>query len=1477
MYPILRYFFALTVVIYTFLPSSSFAASSSVTANVITKFNYFGKEQGLEQPTVMFIVEDKLGFIWLGTQTGVYRFDGQEFKSFNPQNSGLSNGFVTSMLVNELGELWVGTESGLNKYDAKLERFNSQTYEKLSHETIWSTYEDKSNRIWVGTSSGLYVLNVELQQFELLRYTINGQAIPLKEVKTIYQGNDGLTWISTDKGSNYLIDPVADTIFDLNKDNPLGITLANNKINQILLFNDSSLLILQDKEIILYSNESLKTLYRSQGVDSTKFARAVFDSDDILWVSTNNGLMQFSHHDEHFTLLKISEPQDTFTIINDKNKTIWFGTHQNGLGRHTYQSKLFNHLSSINNGLIDDVVWAIKEGKKDEIWIAGNSPILTRFNLRDKTLARFDSSLRGIKSLFTESNGDVYIGSYDGLYRYKDTVNGFNKSREKLTDFEVTYLATDKRYIYASSWGKGLFRIDKNNTGDSALEKMSVDSHTLPYITTLKTDKTRLYTGTLDGLYVFDLLSGLSKQVLELKGKRVSYVFSDISGIYVSTGSNGIYLFDHQFSTLLHHYDDPKIIGRAVYSILKGNNDSLWMSTDKGVLKLLTNGSVLHYDTTDGLQGNDFNDNSALKSQSGFLFFGGAKGLNYIDSNQVPQPMKVKPKLVFTDFMVFNNPVEIGHVVDNQKVRLEESIVSASSVTLSYSDYPFELTYNLINHPQSNKISYRYKMRGVDSGWLKGKKHRTATYTSLGFGHYLFEVEAINKDSNQVVASKSIKVIVTPPWWLSTIALSVYVIIFIALLFIVANIIRHRKRSAVEVRDAAKRLELSLWGSGDLMWDWDLVTNHMHHSEHWKQFDYKGLNEEELLKVHPKDRDKVTQRLAAHLAGDTEFFEASYRIKRIDDPDCWIWIIDRAKVVTRTVDDKPLRMAGTIRDITLLKNAEVRLNLQANVMSNISDAIYVMDLNFNIVEVNKAFSQITGFSFDLVRNNKRIFSSYQGGVAEQIQKRLKNGLNWVGEVKALKPNHDCYHIELHANPMLDNDNEISHYVVAFSDITQRKNTELELRNLSNIDPLTKLPNRSYFQYAHRNLIRRKERHALLIMDIDNFKKINDSMGHDEGDKLLCFIAERIDTRINCQHLLCRLGGDEFALLLEDVDEISTITQVLYEIERAMQDPFELNDEILVMNCSVGVAIYPNDGETTENMLQSADTAMYHAKSETGFSYQFFNPSMNESAVRRLRVESLIRQALKNDWFEVYYQPKIDLKTGSLMGMEALVRLAHPEHGVISPSEFIPVAEDTGLIIAIGEKVLDRACYATQQWRKNGLFSGRVAVNLAARQFAQEDLIQRIDHVLECTQLPLANLELEITESTVIEDPELAITTMQKLADKGIHLALDDFGTGYSSLSYLKRFPIHTLKIDKAFIDDLTDERNERHMVASIISIAHSMGLSVVAEGVEEKEQLDALRELDCETIQGFYFSRPLSEQDFTSYLLKRNDKKVTAM
>ncbi|NRA59703.1 MAG: EAL domain-containing protein [Psychrobium sp.] len=1468
--------FSILVSVFASLSTSANNSVPSHLVKTITKINYFGIEHGLEQSTVFDLVQDRHGFLWLATQSGVVRFDGDKFRTFNVIQGGIAHNLIRTLFIDSKNRLWVGTENGLNRYDEINERFVSYNNRGLLDNKILSIYEDNNNRLWVSTGSAIHILREEGQKFEVLTFDINGDiSLSPKQIMAIYQDEKGFIWLGAGREQNYLIDPLLNKLYLLEEENPLGLKIKNQSINQIIPYQNNEMLIISNREILKISQGRSIVLLKLQQ-QSEKLRRASFDAGGDLWVSSNEGISRYQLKDEKLLLLEHMSDSAAWSILKDKENTMWFGSHLKGLGQHTGRANYFKQFSAENNVLADNVVWSLGEDSHQNVWIAGNSSKLNKLNIRTREVSYFETKIEGGKTLALDKNGYIYIGSDQGLYRFDVTSEEFLGSKTKLSDKEVAYLTIHENHIYIGAWAEGLYRISLIQGDDQTHHRMLFSGKDIPYITTLISDNNMLYVGTLTGLLVIDSENDLFTEIQLLKNQRVSYVHVGKQGVYVSTGSDGVYLFSHDLTQLIKRYDKKTIKNSAIYSALSDEFGQLWMSTDNGIIKVNPNEKIEQFNLSDGLQGLDFNDNSALKGSDGNLYFGGVNGLNYIK----PRPSGIinnqTPKLLFTEFSVFNKPVMIAESMENV-VRLKQSIIHTPDITLNYSDYPFEFTFNLINYSQPDKVFYQYKIQGIDNDWIRSKDTKTATYTNLQFGHYQLEIEAYLKENGKKLASNKINIEILPPIWLSAMALSIYIMLLAIVAFVIFRVFCQRRQSAKALKLSAERLELSLWGSGDMMWDWDIVKDKMHLTKHWQQFDYEGLLDQKFSKIHPNDRSRVEVRLQKHLRGELKFFEANYRIKRKDEPEQWIWILDRAKVVSRSPELVPLRMTGTIRDITALKSAELTLNLQANVMAHISDAIYVLDLGFNVVEINKAFEKITGLMRVQVIDNQRIFSTYHGNVSQHVRQRLSSGLEWSGEVKAIKPSGDYYFIELNINPMRDDDDEISHYVAAFSDITKRKETEQELRNLSNIDPLTKLPNRSYFQYAHRNLIRRKQPHALLTMDVDNFKKVNDSMGHDEGDKLLCMIAERIDSKIDCQHLLCRLGGDEFALLLEDIDQISMITQVLYEIEVSMQAPFYLNNEVLVMSGSIGVAIYPADGETTENMLQSSDTAMYHAKSDPGFSYQFFDSSMNESAVRRLHIESLIRQALKNDWFEVYYQPKIDVKTRQVTGMEALVRLVHPELGLISPNEFIPIAEDTGLVIAIGEKVLDKACYATQQWRKSGLFNGRVAINLAAKQFAQIDLIQRIDHILECTQLPLANLELEITEGTVIVDPELAIKTMHKLTDKGIHLALDDFGTGYSSLTYLKRFPIHTLKIDKAFIDDLGKEQGEKNMVASIISIAHNMGLSVVAEGVEKEEQVAALEQLNCETIQGFYFSRPLSEDDFTAMLLQHKMEKEKAL
>ncbi|KKO47060.1 diguanylate phosphodiesterase [Arsukibacterium ikkense] len=675
---------------------------------------------------------------------------------------------------------------------------------------------------------------------------------------------------------------------------------------------------------------------------------------------------------------------------------------------------------------------------------------------------------------------------------------------------------------------------------------------------------------------------------------------------------------------------------------------------------------------------------------------------------------------------------------------------------------------------------------------------------------------------------------------------------------------RYHKRLA----KSEERLRLSLWGSGDELWDWRIESGELYRSSSWlKPVELKPETRDfppNKQQIHPQDLARVVNLLHEHLNGGSAFFEATYRLRTAEGS--YIWVLDRGKIVAYASNGNPSRMTGTLKNIHQLKEAEGRMQLFARCLENISDAVLVCDTQFCIIEVNPAFNSITGKNRTAVINSRFELSLYPSRFMHEIQLQLAKHGRWSGEIREQKESGEVYQAELAFDVIKDEEGNPQQYVGVLSDITERKLREAELSRLANNDTLTGLPNRAVFMVKLASLVTHDAVHALLVFDLDNFKKINDSLGHELGDNLLCKLAQRLHTDPRYQNKLYRLGGDEFAVLLNDTNDIHNITLMAKGLLEQINRPFFISQHELAVTSSIGIVLFPDDGNDPQALLRNADTAMYHAKNNGANRYLFFNDSMNKQAVKRLQVENLIRYGLKEDYFSVFYQPKMDILTGNLVGMEALVRFITPKGGLVSPASFIPIAEETGQIVEIGAVVLRKACEDVKRWLALGLFQGRVAVNLSAKQFMLPNLCQQIDDVLEQCELPSYHLELEITEGTVMQSPKLAIDTMKKLRARGIHLAMDDFGTGYSSLAYLKQFPLNTLKIDKAFIDDMDNARG-RNMVDTIVTIAHNLSLNVVAEGVETKDQLDMLRKLRCETIQGFYYSKPLSAVDFAEFLL----------
>ncbi len=556
---------------------------------------------------------------------------------------------------------------------------------------------------------------------------------------------------------------------------------------------------------------------------------------------------------------------------------------------------------------------------------------------------------------------------------------------------------------------------------------------------------------------------------------------------------------------------------------------------------------------------------------------------------------------------------------------------------------------------------------------------------------------------------------------------------------------------------------------------------------------------------------------------------------------------------------------------------ERQLRLFARVFEHSADAIMVTDGEGRIVRVNEAFTRITGYSpAEVLGRNPRMLQS--GLHDEEFYAGFWNALRkegtWQGEIWNRRKNGEIYPQWMSIGTLDAEAGEVVHFVAIFTDITDKKRSEDTIHYLAYYDGLTSLPNRPLFEEKLVQALRDGQRNgrwvAILYLDLDRFKDINDSLGHASGDRLLRSVATRLLETVRNNDVVARLGGDEFVILLSDLADGNAAGRAAATVARkviaALADPFNLEGHEVLVTASIGVALAPQDGEDAGELIKNADTAMYQVKSSGKGHYQFFSREMNLAIRRRLRLEHSLRKALEHDEFHLVFQPQVSVRQGTVIGMEALLRWRQPHGEIIPPGEFIQLAEETGLILPIDEWVLRRACAQARSWVDAGIRDFRLAVNLSGRQFHRRGLILLVGRILSEIGLEPRYLELEITEGSVMADIDRAVEVLRGLRQMGVRLAVDDFGTGYSSLSYLRRLPIHTLKVDRAFIQEIATSAQDAAIVEAIIRLGHSLGLHLVAEGVEQPEQLSVLEDQGCDSVQGYLLSRPLRAADATSLL-----------
>ena len=708
-------------------------------------------------------------------------------------------------------------------------------------------------------------------------------------------------------------------------------------------------------------------------------------------------------------------------------------------------------------------------------------------------------------------------------------------------------------------------------------------------------------------------------------------------------------------------------------------------------------------------------------------------------------------------------------------------------------------------------------------------------------------------------------------WWLGERALWAYGSSALLLVLLAAIGIDKRRRQHKAhinaLRQREDRLKLSLWGSGDGFWDWDIASNEIHREGLDRVLGMHDpsavmdLSDWKAGQVHPDDLQAVNDRIYQHVNGHTDYYESEHRLR--DANGGWVWVIARGKVVERDANGAPLRVAGTVRNIENERRQQHDARVSTEVIRTMSEAVAVLDEQQRFRQVNPAFEQANGYSStELIGQPWSMLNSPRND-AERIREReraMTEGRRWRGD--CWQRGHSGVDLLFATNIVQarDRDSEAPYFVIVQNDISDRFRTEQELRFLANYDPLTGLANRTLLMQrvaaALPEAARNQQRIALLFMDLDRFKQINDSLGHTVGDELLKAVGDRMRANLPDQAFLARQGGDEFTIMLAEPCAEEDCERIATALIEAFAEPILVRGNEVPVTPSIGIALFPDHADNPADLLRFADGAMYAAKAAGRNTFRFFRQEMSSGSRLSIALEQSARQEGLSD-FSLHYQPIYAVDGMRPVAVEALLRWSHPELGSVGPDVFVPLLEESGSIVTVGRQVVREALRQLKEWRTTGLPELRVAVNLSTLQLLRQELCADIRAALGEVGLPGSALELELTETLVMSNPEQAIRTLSELKGLGVVIAIDDFGTGYSSLSYLKRLPIDKLKLDREFIGDLQDDPDDAVIVRTMLAMAKALNIRATAEGVERQSQLRFLREHQCEEAQGFLLCRPL--------------------
>ena len=1465
---------------------------------------------GLAQHTVNAILQDQAGYVWLGTQGGLHVYDGYHYRLLqheagNPAS--LPDSVVGALAEDTHGHIWIaGNKSDIARLDpvtgkATLFALPADAPDRERRNNVGALAFDRQHTLWIGSAAGIETLDTDTgKRSRMFRFSA-GAAV--NAVSDFILAGDGTVWAATSAGVVRIgaSGEHADIVGAAQMPDAAALTIGAGG----LYYAGTS----QGLFRIDGAHDAIERVWPAADAPARAVRRIARDPQGRLWLAIeHSGLVVFDPAGaavealRHDVDMPGSLPEDAITaLFVDRSGLLWVGGAAHGFSTVDPRGARFSYIadlddeSSVNAG---NNVRALFEDKQGFLWFGTQGKGLKRYDRASGRFESFNEPLQlaagstGAPLIITDLRGGdddtLWIASDRGAFaldpsrRHARMLPVDEKHEQGWPALAVNALlpARDGSLWFGMAatglahWWPGSGHWEYFRQGEHAAHALAHDS-----VLALTEDRdNRIWVGTLGGLSVYDPRIPALRSFHPAPGDPHSLSDDAITAIHqhgdgtlwiaTRSGLDRLEVDAALGGRFTRYLARDGLAGDAIFGIGEDHRGGLWLSTNRGISSFDREHELFHnFSLKDGLQGLEFNAGAALMLADGRLAFGGSDGVNLFDPASVRFSRYAAP-VVVTRLQVDGRDTPLPPSDGDLQIPQSDRVVRFEFAALDFAT------------PDHNEFSYR--LHGFDDGWVKAGTRHDATYTNLPPGEYCLEVRGSNHDGTWAERTAAVGLVVNPPWWATRLMMALYALL--ALLAIARGRHAYQSRRSAEhqhhreLAERENRLRLALWGSGDAFWDWDIghgdvvvtgsgaLLDGTHAMQPENAASWIGAN------VHADDRGVVAERLDDHMNGLREQFESEHRVR--DRQGDWVWVFMRGKVVARDVNGLPLRLSGTVRDITASRAAEHERRISAEVIDSMTEAVCVTDLDFCFVSANRAFTRMTGYEQPaILGQSAALLNSTKHGPEHYSAMRetfVRDG-HWRGELWQRRSDGEEFLCWLEISVVHDAVGERTHYVGVMSDITDRKRAEQELRYLANYDTMTGLPNRALLnQRLGQAIVRGQQasrRVAVLFLDLDRFKHVNDSMGHAAGDRMLRAAGARLRACIASTDTVARLGGDEFTVVLENITGAHEAEDVARKLLDAFTVPLHLETgEDVVISPSIGISLFPDHGKEPVELIKCADTAMYQAKDRGRNTYMFYTAEMDAAARSRATLITALRRGLERNEFNIVYQPKLSLVENRVTGVEALLRWNNEEFGSVAPTTFIPLAEDTGLIVPIGEFVLNAACAQLRRWHDQGFTDLKVAVNLSMLQLLRGELTVRLHQILDTHGVQAARLELELTESMVMANAEQSVRTLTELKAIGVSVAIDDFGTGYSSLSYLKRLPIDTLKIDQTFVGDITTDPDDAAITSTIITMAHSLDLNVVAEGVETPEQLAYLRGQGCDEIQGHWFARPLEADACYTFL-----------